>query len=180
MSDDPFTVRPAEPRDVDQIVDLFVSVVDEGRWLGSQPPVDREAQRARFLDHIENPGDSASIVAVTGAAAGGQVIGHARVDMEPYKVAGLGMMVRADWRGRGVGGALVDAAVESARALGAHKLALQVWPHNTVARRLYRNHGFEEEGVLRRQYRRRNGELWDAVIMGLVLDETSPGSSLPA
>jgi len=31
---------------------------------------------------------------------------------------------------------------------------------------------------MRRHYRRRSGELWDAVIMGLVLDETSPGSSL--
>src|SRR5438132_10638636 len=30
--------------------------------------------------------------------------------------------------------------------------------------------GFEEEGLLRRQYRRRNGELWDALVMGLLLD----------
>jgi RimJ/RimL family protein N-acetyltransferase len=49
-----------------------------------------------------------------------------------------------------------------------------VWPHNQSARRLYRSFGFEEEGYLRRHYRRRNGELWDAVIMGLLLfDETS-------
>jgi hypothetical protein len=30
--------------------------------------------------------------------------------------------------------------------------------------------------VLRRHYPRRNGQLWDAVIMGLILDKTSPGS----
>jgi RimJ/RimL family protein N-acetyltransferase len=64
-----------------------------------------------------------------------------------------------------------------ARRSGAHKVALQVWPHNVAARRLYEKHGFVQEGLLRRHYRRRNGELWDAVVMGMVLDEESPGSS---
>ncbi|HWI02328.1 MAG TPA: GNAT family protein, partial [Acidimicrobiales bacterium] len=96
--------------------------------------------------------------------------------MAPYGVAGLGMMVEERWRGRGVGAALVRAVIDAAGNLGAHKIALQVWPHNEVARRLYLRHGFVEEGLLRRHYPRRNGQLWDAVIMGLVLDETSPGS----
>jgi RimJ/RimL family protein N-acetyltransferase len=58
-------------------------------------------------------------------------------------------------------------------------VTLQVWPHNGPARRLYRQLGFVEEGRLRRHYPRRNGELWDAIVMGLVLDEERPGSSLP-
>ncbi len=163
---------------MDALVELYVAVVDEGRWLGTQPPVDRAAQRERFLEHIGEhigePTASASMVAVVSD----DVVGHARVDVTPYKVAGLGMMVDSRWRGLGVGGALVRAAVVAARELGAHKLALQVWPHNDVARRLYLRHGFVEEGVLRRHYPRQNGELWDSVIMGLVLDETSPGSAL--
>ena len=170
-----FVVRPLTADDLDQVIDLFVAVVDEGRWLGTEPPLERDAQRERFSQSLEQPESSASLVAV----AGDRVIGHVLVHLERYGVAGLGMMVDVAWRGRGVGGALVDAAIQSARDLGAHKLALQVWPHNTVARRLYLRHGFVEEGILRRQYRRRNGELWDAVIMGLVLDETSPGPSLP-
>ena len=169
-------VRRARPEDVDAIVDLFVAVVDEERWLGTEPPVDRAAQRERFLEHIDGSAPGASVVAV----AGEEIVGHARVDLAPYNVAGLGMMVDARWRGRGVGGALVEAIVEAARELGAHKVALQVWPHNEAGLRLYRRHGFVEEGVLRRHYPRRNGELWDAVIMGLVLDETSPGSPSPA
>ena len=173
---DGFVVRPLTPADLDQLLDLFVAVVDEGRWLGTQPPVDRDAQRERFAQVLDQPETGASLVAV----AGDRVVGHVGVHLERYGVAGLGMMVDVEWRGRGVGGALVDAAIAAAREIGAHKLALQVWPHNDVARRLYLRHGFEEEGVLRRQYRRRNGELWDAVLMGLVLDETSPGPSLPA
>ena len=169
-------VRRARPEDVDAIVELFVAVVDEGRWLGTEPPVDRTVQRERFLEHIDGSAPGASVVAL----AGGRIVGHARVDLAPYNVAGLGMMVDAEWRGRGVGGALVEAIIEASRQLGAHKIALQVWPHNEAALRLYRRHGFVEEGVLRRHYPRRNGELWDAVIMGLVLDETAPGSPSPA
>jgi RimJ/RimL family protein N-acetyltransferase len=164
-------VRRAGPEDIDAVVDLFVEVVEEGRWLGSQAPVDRDIQYERFMRDVTSE-DAVSLVAVVDHV----VVGHARVDLAPYKVAGLGMMVDPGWRGRGVGGALVGAAIEAARQLGAHKLALQVWPHNAAARRLYLRHGFVEEGVLRRHYPRRNGELWDAVLMGLVLDETSPGS----
>lgn len=171
-----FVVRPLTVDDLDQLLDLFVAVVDEGRWLGTEPPVDRDVQRERFAQALDQPESTASLVAVDGDV----IVGHVGVHLERYGVAGLGMMVAEGWRGRGVGRALVDEAIASARALGAHKLALQVWPHNDIARRLYLRHGFEEEGVLRRQYRRRNGELWDAVVMGLVLDETSPGASLPA
>jgi ribosomal protein S18 acetylase RimI-like enzyme len=45
-------------------------------------------------------------------------------------------------------------------------MALEVWPHNTAALRLYRGAGFVEEGRKRRHYRRRNGEFWDALLMG--------------
>lgn len=167
-------VRRARPADVDAIVDLFVAVVEEGRWLGTQPPLDRDAQRERFLEAI----DASEGIVSLAALVDDELVGHAHVDLTPYNVAGLGMMVDARWRGLGVGNALVGRAIDAARDMGAHKIALQVWPHNDVARRLYLRHGFAEEGVLRRHYPRRNGELWDAVVMGLVLDETSPGSGL--
>ena len=85
------------------------------------------------------------------------------------------MLVDREWRGRGVGNALLAAAVDWARAAGAHKVSLQMWPHNEAARRLYEKFGFEEEGYLRRHYRRRSGEIWDAVVMGLLLDASPSG-----
>jgi ribosomal protein S18 acetylase RimI-like enzyme len=90
--------------------------------------------------------------------------------LAPYGVADLGMLVAAGWRGRGVGSALLAEGIERARAAGAHKIALQVWPHNRAALALYERFGFRREGLLRRHYRRRSGELWDAVVMGLPLD----------
>ncbi len=54
-------------------------------------------------------------------------------------------------------------------------MTLQVWPHNFTAQALYAKLGFVTEGRLRRHYRRRSGELWDALTMGLMLDTSSPG-----
>jgi putative acetyltransferase len=90
-------------------------------------------------------------------------------------IADLGMLVDSEWRGRGVGSALMEACIDWAREHGAHKVMLEVWPHNSAAIALYNKFGFKQEGLFVRQYRRRNGELWDAVRMGLVLDHTSPG-----
>lgn len=83
------------------------------------------------------------------------------------------MMVRSDNRGRGVGSALLQACVEWAREHGAHKVTLSVFPHNEPAIALYRKFGFEVEGRLVRQWRRRSGELWDLIPMGLALDTTA-------
>ena len=68
---------------------------------------------------------------------------------------------------------LVRRAVDWARAQGAHKISLEMWPDNDAARALYEKFGFEQEGFLRDHYRRRNGELRSAVTMGLLLDGTT-------
>jgi RimJ/RimL family protein N-acetyltransferase len=79
------------------------------------------------------------------------------------------MIVDASLRSQGVGSALLASAIEGAKNLGAHKIILEVFPHNERAIRLYERYGFEREGFFRRHYRRRNGELWDALPMGLCL-----------
>lgn len=164
-----FTVRPATPADVDAAVTLFADVAAEGRWIGREV-VDRAERHAELTASLASP-DSAQLV----ADAGGELVGQLGIVRRGYGVAELGMLVAAGWRGAGVGSALLADAIDWARQAGAHKIALQVWPHNEAALALYRKFGFVEEGRLRRHYRRLNGELWDAVVMGLVLDETSPG-----
>ena len=61
------------------------------------------------------------------------------------------------------------AAIERARADGFHKLSLEVFPHNDTGIALYRRFGFVEEGRRVQQYRRASGELWDSIVMGLLL-----------
>jgi RimJ/RimL family protein N-acetyltransferase len=169
-----FAVRPGGEADFDGWFALFEAVAAEGKWIGRELPVDRDAQRRRFFDDFMH-GDSPAAVFL--AQAGDRVVGL--LDVRTYVGIGeIGMAVDRAWRGRGVGSALMAAGVGWARDQQLHKMALQFWPHNSAARGLYEKFGFVQEGYLRRHYRRRNGELWDAVVMGLVLDEISPGSTI--
>jgi putative acetyltransferase len=159
------TVREATLADVDRVLPLLAAVAGEGRWIATEAPVDTERRRRRMAEDVE--GTDAIILV---AEAGGGPVGELGLHLARYGVADMGMAVAAGWRGRGVGTALLAEAVVRARKAGAHKLALQVWPHNTAAIALYERFGFQREGHLRRHYRRRSGELWDAIIMGLPLD----------
>jgi RimJ/RimL family protein N-acetyltransferase len=158
-------VRDATLADVDRLLDLVVAVAGEGRFIGTEAPVDLDQRRRRIVEGIEGD-DTITLV----AEAGGEPVGELSLHLARYGVADLSMLIGAAWRGRGVGSALLREGIERARGAGAHKIALQVWPHNTAAVALYERFGFQREGYLRRHYRRRSGELWDAVVMGLPLE----------
>jgi ribosomal protein S18 acetylase RimI-like enzyme len=79
------------------------------------------------------------------------------IDDEGVPVLAIG--VEHDYRGRGVGGLLMDALIEQARASGVRTISLTTGLFNQAAVRLYSGRGFVE--VLRR------GE---GVKMVLVLD----------
>ena len=137
----------------------------EGRWIGTEVPFDREERRRTFV-RISSGVSSVLFVADTSAGAGPGVVGHISVDIASYGVADIGMLVIAGWRGLGLGTLMLDSAIAWATGAGAHKMALEVWPDNAAALELYRRAGFIEEGRKLRHYRRRNGEVWDAVVMG--------------
>lgn len=168
----PAVVRRSTAADFDDWFALYEAVAAEGRWIGGEAPVDRIARKRSYLETLRND-DAASFV----AECDGRLVGSLGVHMRAG-IAELGMLVDAGWRGRRIGSALMEACIAWATEHGAHKVVLEVWPHNRTARALYRKYGFEDEGVFKRHYRRRNGELWDAVRMGLVLDHASPGGPL--
>ena len=127
--------------------------------MGAEPPIDTALRAAAFnLD--------ATIV----ATAANEIIGGIWVD-GPYDFGfgEIGMLVARDWRGQGVGSALLAASIEWSRENGLHKLSLTVFPHNKAALALYRKFGFEVEGRRRKQVRRESGELCDLIDMGLLL-----------
>ena len=138
----------------------MAAVAAERDGIATEPPVDIDERAATFARSA-----SGSVVAV----ADGQIIGMLHVQASRHGFGELGMLVHRDWRGRGAGSALVQAAVAWARGHGLHKLCLEVFTRNAPAIALYRKCGFAEEGRRPRQYRRANGELWDTIIMGLLL-----------
>jgi len=145
------------------MAELFAAVAAERTGIASEPPVDIDERTATFEANITGP--ARTIVAV----AGDQVIGLIRIKPSHHGYGDLAMLVDRDWRGRGVGSALVRAAIDWARGQGLHKLSLEVFVHNEAAIALYSKSGFDEEGRLTKQYRRASGVLWDAMVMGLLL-----------
>lgn len=81
-----------------------------------------------------------------------------------------GLAVDPEHQGAGVGRALVEAAVERARVLGARKVSLRVLGHNDNARRLYERCGFVVEGVLKDEFHL-GGRYADDVFMARYLTE---------
>jgi L-phenylalanine/L-methionine N-acetyltransferase len=155
-----FAVRPARVADGRAMAKLFAAVAEERDGIATEPPVDIDQRAAQFARSAD-----ASIVAV----AGGRIIGGIHIEASRFGFAEFGMMVDRGWRGRGVGTALVRAAIDFGRSQALHKLCLEVFPHNTAGIALYAKCGFVEEGRRVKQYQRANGELWDSIVMGLLL-----------
>lgn len=155
-----FVVRPASAGDARAMAELFAAVAEERDGIATEPPVEVGERAAQFARTA-----AGTVVAV----ADGRVVGMLHVDVSRHGFGEFGMLVDRDWRGCGVGSALLQATVEWARGHGLHKLCLEVFAQNSAAIALYRKYGFMEEGRRMKQYRRASGELWDSIVMGLLL-----------
>ncbi len=165
----PVAIRPATIADLGAVVEVLWSVGAEGQWIGIEVPFEREARRRSLEDMLARDSAALFVADAADGALGDAVIGYIGVAVASYGVADIAMALLDGWRGRGLGTALLDAGLGWARGAGAHKAALEVWPHNQPALELYARVGFVEEGRKRRHYRRADGALWDAILMGLPL-----------
>jgi ribosomal protein S18 acetylase RimI-like enzyme len=92
------------------------------------------------------------LVAVRGEKLGGTVtieleatIGDELVDLPPQTASMRMLAVEPTARGRGIGRALVEAAIERCRAAGKVWLILETGPEQWIAAKLYRSIGFERD-----------------------------------
>ena len=153
-------VRPTTLEDCAAIARGMTVVVEEGRWLATEAPVDPDDLEQRFRFSVESD-EHRSFVLIEDDA----VIGA--LGLNPTDAPGvlaLGMWILPECRGRGGGRMLAVAALE-ARPADAHKIELEVFTDNEPAIALYRSLGFEQEGVRRDHYRRKDGSLRSALLM---------------
>jgi RimJ/RimL family protein N-acetyltransferase len=161
------TVRRAVVDDIEAMAAIMDTVAAEG-LIGTEPPVDVDAVRRRFRDTITGPGPAAMWV----FELDGRVLGLAGLhETGAAGVLAFGTAILAEGRGRGGGRALLAATVDHARAWGAHKVELEVWPDNARAIALYSRVGFTVEGVRRNHYRRRDGSLRSTVLMAIAIED---------
>ncbi|MFL5919308.1 MAG: GNAT family N-acetyltransferase [Gaiellaceae bacterium] len=158
-------VRRAEPADAEGLKGLgdAVGAEPEG-WLVSTNGWRDAADERRYLRAIRRYPNAAVFV----AEDDGHIVGRLSIarDQHPASrhVADLGLMVAMSHRRRGIGTALLDAAVRWGRTSGVRKLELHVFPWNHAAIALYEKFGFEHEGY-RKDHYRRGDEYVDAILM---------------
>lgn len=148
------TIRPTTPDDVPFLWDMLweaAAVSPEMRARGKEAALTRPENR-KYLAGWGRPGD-AGVVAIDQT---GQRLGAAWYRRFPVDAPGYGFIspdipeisigVVPEARGRGVGGALLEALLALACARGERALSLSVERQNP-ARALYERHGFRDDGL---------------------------------
>ncbi len=149
--------------DLPAILDVANEVVAEDMWVTRGPGQEFEA--SDFLDAITDA-DSALFVAVRDEA----IVGLLRLRREADGHMHFGMMVRKALRRQGRGTALLDAAIEWAVQRKLPELHLTVYAHNTAAIEMYRQTGFREVAYQPNHCVRRNGDVWDLMVLVRAFD----------
>jgi RimJ/RimL family protein N-acetyltransferase len=155
-------VRRAEPGDAQGLKDLgdAVGAEPEG-WLVTTNGWRDAADERRYLRAIRRYPNAAVFV----AEDEGEIVGRLSVarDQHPASrhVADIGLMVAQSHRRRGIGTALLEAAVDWGRHAGVRKLELHVF-------------GFVREGY-RKEHYRRGDDYVDAILMAYWVEGSDPG-----
>jgi len=137
----PMTVREIRPADVADAVGL----IELGSLVpGKEDPADAAAYRAALEEIDRTPGNTVLVAELDGEVVGiCQLIEFRHLQERGGRCAELeSVHVRPDQRSKGIGGLLVEAAAERARAGGCYRVQLTSNAARTDARRFYERHGF--------------------------------------
>ncbi|MDQ3609333.1 MAG: GNAT family N-acetyltransferase [Actinomycetota bacterium] len=166
-------VRPARPDDAEPFAVVIAAVADEGDSILTEAPVDVAGFSLRVRQTIRDPHHALLVL-----VEADEVVGC--LGLHPTNAQGvstLGMAVLEGSRGRGGGGALLDAALSAARERGIHKVELEVFCDNARAIGLYASRGFAVEGVRREHHLRKDGSRRSALLMALLVGEGASAAS---
>jgi putative acetyltransferase len=155
-------IRHVEPLDYEAVYKIFCGprVI---RWTSQMPYPSAEMWRKRLA---ESPEGLYRLVACVEGEVVGQLGLHTSPDRPRRRHAGqIGMAVRDDWQGKGVGSALMQAAIDMAdNWVNLSRLELDVYTDNEPAIKLYQKFGFAIEGT-GIHYGFRDGEYVDVYFM---------------
>ncbi|HOU53862.1 MAG TPA: GNAT family N-acetyltransferase [Myxococcota bacterium] len=152
----PYRIRPARPEDASPLTDLLreIAAVDGFILLTPEEVHEEPSSREQSLSAANRTG-GAWVILVAEDESG--VFGMVTLKAVPLRrcahVCELGIGIRAEGRGRGVGRDLLRAALQEAVRQGFRKVRLMVIASNHRAIRLYRQEGFVETGRFQEEVR---------------------------
>ena len=167
------TIRDLRQGDAPAMLE-FINALSEERtfvlFQGEQLSLEQEEAwlEGRLAEVIDCRGIS------LGAFLGTRAIGSTSIIAKPLAerhVGVFGLSVSHDFRGLGLGAALMDAVIEESekRLQDLRIIELGVFASNELARKLYESRGFEEFGILPAGVQHRN-EFVDHVLMYRTID----------
>jgi RimJ/RimL family protein N-acetyltransferase len=167
------TLRPAAVHEAQALLDCFTEFALTSPYILTTA----ESARLKTLDSQEKWIQASNedprnmlIVAEHGDKIVGITNSMAFKDFKRFHRAGLGMTVRQEYRGQGLGEALLALLIELSRQMpGLVTLELNVMAPNVPAHKLYRKFGFKECGRYEKAYRLESGEYVDDIMMHLPL-----------
>lgn len=154
-------IRASEPRDAEAIAEVFAC---PGVIAGTlQLPYQSVEKRREKLER--QAADTFELVAELRDRVVGCLGLHLESASRRRHCGSIGMAVRDDFQGQGIGSALMHAAMNLAdNWLGLHRIELSVYTDNVQAIHLYEKFAFAVEGTAR-QYALRGGVYVDAYMM---------------
>jgi len=130
-------IRQVRAEDASELVSIAASAPGAAEWSAeSYEKLCRSGECVSFVHESEGR--------LTGFVLGRQFAEEAEV---------LNLAVRPGERKKGIGGSLLQAAVEELRNVGVARVFLEVREGNVEARSFYQNHGFSVTGVRPKYYR---------------------------
>lgn len=161
-------IRRAEPSDAEAMKKIF-EYPNVIRGTLQLPFPSTEVWRKRLAD---SPDGAYSLLATVDNEVVGQLGLHTFPHHPRRKHVGqIGMAVRDDWQGQGVGSALMQAMTDLAdKWLNLTRIELEVYTDNESAIHLYKKFGFVIEGT-HPQFAYRDGQFVDVYAMARLRSE---------
>lgn len=137
--------RPADPADNDFLLALFSESRPELALIPE--PARASLIRMQFGSQLSQYRASApdAVDWILEVGPGPEPVGRCYLRQGPTEHHLLDLAIRTEWRGRGIGSAVLEWLCAEAGRAGV-PLRLSVWQANEEALRLYRRHGFVAEG----------------------------------
>jgi len=170
-----FRIHDARPADLPALLAIYNDAVLNTTAIWNEQPVDL-ANRQAWFDARQAQGYPILVA----HDDDGQVLGYSSFgDWRPFEgfrhTVEHSVYIRADQRGNGLGGALMQALIERARSIGKHVMVAAIESGNGASVRLHERLGFIVTGQMP-QVGVKFGRWLDLTFMQLTLD---PGASPP-
>lgn len=161
-------IRTGELEDAEAVLDVQNSVISEGEYfiaVSEEFNKTPEQQRDWIQTLLENERETIIVAEINGEVIGWIVFQSENRKRMSHK-GSFGMMIRKNYRGKGMGKELLKALLEWAEANPfIEKVSLGVFSTNQRAISLYKKMGFVEEGRKIKEFKMSEREYVDDIIM---------------